>query len=237
MTPKTEVAVPDVPQLPALVNPNADALGNLDGGDVTLPRLYKGEYQSALVQDDVVPKGCIFVATGKDDPDPQVIAKLGEKILVHVLRAWKGKSANIDDAGRVVKSGGTFTTWAFNDPTAPEGANVDFHYVVLLPDVDPDVPVKLTMAKTSVPAAKKINFLLLKVTTLPPYRLAFELNTKPREKSADGQTYKWYVWEARAVEAKPENIEAAAVMAEMIATTPQRNDIEATVVASDAPAI
>jgi hypothetical protein len=222
---KTEVAVTEPAALPALVNPQA--LGNLDSGDISLPRLYKGEYQSGLVQDDVVKKGSIYVAAGADDPDPQVVAdKVGDKVLVHVLSAWKGKSANIDDVGNVVKSGGTFTTWQFEDPAAPREANTDFHYIVILPDVDPDVPVKLTMSKTSVPAGRKINFLLLKNPELPPYRLAFELNTKHREGGDAGQKYKWFVWEARNVEAKPENIEAAAKLSALV--NQPRNDIERT---------
>jgi hypothetical protein len=223
--------------LPALAATPA-ALGNIDSGDISLPRLYKGEYQSALVQDDVVPKGSIYVAAGPDDPDPQVVAsKAGEKVLVHVLSVHKGKSANLDDAGNVVKAGGTFTTWSFNDPDAPREANVDFHYIVVLPDVDPDVPVKLTMAKTSVPAARKINFLLLKDPSQPTYRLAFELNTKHREGGDAGQKYKWFVWEARNVEAKPENVEVAAALAELVNSVPVRNDIETQAPASDKPAI
>ncbi len=238
MTPKpsTAVATADVPQLPALVNPNAEALGNIDSGDIALPRLYRGDYNSTAVKDDVVPKGCIYVASGPDDPDPQVIAAAeGEKVLAHVLKAWKGKSANLDDAGNVVKNGGRFTTWAFNDPDAPEGANTDFHYIVMLPDVDPDVPVKFTLAKTSVPAARKINFLLLKNAEVPVYSLAFELNTKKREKSSDGENFRWFIWEARAVEAVAANVEAAAKLSEMIASAPVRNDINTT--ASTAPAI
>jgi hypothetical protein len=211
--------------LPALVNPQA--LGNLDGRDVSLPRLYKGEYQSSLVQDDTVPKGSTYVAAGPDDPDPEVVTTtVGDKVLVHVLRAWKGKSANLDDNGNVVKSGGTFTTWKYEDANAPDGANVDYHYVVSLPDVDPDIPVKLTFAKTSVPAGKKINFLLLKDPSLAPYTFAFELNTKHREKKGDGQTYRWYIWEARLVEAKPANVESAAKLSELVNAVPA--DIERT---------
>ena len=211
MTPTKEVQ-----QVPELA-PTPAATGNLDSGDISLPRLYKGEFQSGLVQEGVVPKGAIFVASGADDPDPQVVAEnVGEKVLVHILKAWKGKSANIDDDGNVVKSGGTFTTWQFNDADAPAEANVDFHYVVLLPDVDPDVPVKLTMAKTSTGAARKINFLLLKNPDLPTHRLAFELNTKQREKKDGGQTYRWFVWEARHVDAVEANIEAAAKLGELV---------------------
>jgi hypothetical protein len=237
MSKSTDVAVQET-ALPALVNPQAEALGNIDSGDISLPRLYKGEYQSGLVQDDVVPKGSIYVAAGPDDPDPQVIAeKPGDKVLVHVLKVWKGKSANVDDAGNVVKSGGEFRTWSFNDPDAPREANIDFHYIVVLPDIDPDVPVKLTMAKTSVPAAKKINFLLLKDPSLPTHRLAFELNTKHREGGDAGQKFKWFIWEARLAEAKQENIEAAANLAEMVNTVPVRNDIEQTAGTTAGPAI
>lgn len=234
---KNEVAVVEPAALPALAA-TPSALGNLDSGDISLPRLYKGEYQSQLVQDDVVPKGSIYVAAGADDPDPQVIAdKPGEKVIVHVLKAWKGKSANIDENGEVVKSGGTFTTFAFDDPAAPARANVDFHYIVIVPDVDTDVPVKLTLSKTSVPAGKKINFLLLKNPELPPYRLAFELNTKQREGGDGGQKFKWFIWEARNVEASPANVEAAGKLAALVANAPVQNNIEATAGPSDQPGI
>lgn len=235
MTPTKEVTqVPDLAPTPA-------ATGNLDSGDISLPRLYKGEFQSGLVQEGVVPKGAIFVAAGADDPDPQIIAENpGDKVLVHILAAYKGKSANIDDAGNVVKSGGTFTTWSFEDPSAPDEANVDFHYVVILPDVDPDIPVKLTMSKTSVPAGRKINFLLLKNPDLPTHRLAFELNTKQREKKDGGQTYRWFVWEARLVESDQANIEAAGKLAGLVnsrSSSSQQAAIERTAGPGNEPGI
>lgn len=229
----TEVATTGS-NLPALApTPALDAIGS---DDIALPKLYKGEYQSQLVQDDVVPKGSIFVASGPDDPDPQVVWEMpakgkeaAEGVLVHVLDLKKGKSISVD---------GDLQTFAFDDPAAPDDAWATYQYVVVLPEVDEEIPVKLLLTKTSAPTAKRINFLLKKNESRgPAYATAFRLTTVPREKSANGQTYKWFVWQARQVEADPKHVAIAETVSAMVAQRPTVASIERTAGPGNEPGI
>lgn len=220
--------------VPALADTPA-ALGGISGADIALPKLYKGEFQSALVQDPKVKDitaGCIFVAASPDDPAPAVLVKdaTDEKeqgVLVHVLAIKRGLS--LQDAD------GELQTWDIDDRSAPVDAKPTFTYFLCLPEVDPDLPVKVTMAKTSVPCAKRINFHLLKHGE-NPHELAFRLKLKLREsKNPGGGTYRWFVWVEELVEAKPEDVEAASRIAAMAAAAVAPSN--ASPIQSDQPAI
>ncbi len=222
--------------VPALASTPA-ALGGIGGADIALPKLYKGEFQSALVQDPNVPSitaGCIFVASGPDDPDPAVIikdaTKAGEQgVLVHVLAIKKGLS--LQDAD------GELQTWAWGDPAAPAEAKATFTYFLALPEVDEDVPVKVTMAKTSLGCAKRINFHLLKHGD-NPHELAFRLKLKLREsQNPGGGKYRWFVWVEELVEAMQGDVEIAGRLAAMAASAATPTNVEQSAGASNQPGI
>lgn len=200
------------PALPALAD--TPAVAPIDANDISLPKLYKGEYQSSLVQEELVPAGSIFLATGADDPDPQVIVKNAttaaeEGVLVHVLSITKRRSMQDEN--------GELQSWAFNDPDAHPDARTTYGYVLALPEVDPDLPVKTTLAKTSTGCAKRINFHLLKHGG-PPHELAFRLKLKAAKSEKGGQKYRWFVWQEKLVEADPKNVEIADTLARLVAT-------------------
>lgn len=211
----TDVAVPETANLPALAS--TPALG-LSASDISLPKLYRGESQSNAFKDKLVPLGSIFIASGGDDPEPQVVWEEGteEGILFHVLAVQKGKSISVD---------GDLQTFAFDDPSAPDDAWTTFTYVVALPEIDDEIPVKLLMTKTSTPTAKRINFLLLKNEGNPSYNLAFRLSLTERKAEKGGQKFQWYVWNASTVEADPKNVAIAAKVAQLVAA-PASNNIE-----------
>ncbi len=230
----TAMTTSEAAGVPALA-PISAALGGIGGADIALPKLYKGEYQAALVQDPDVPSvtaGCLFVASGPDDPDPAVIVKdatkAGEKgVLAHVLAIKKGLSRQDAD--------GELQTWAWGDPAAPADAKPTFTYFLALPEVDEDVPVKVTMAKTSVGCAKRINFHLLKHGA-NPHEVAFRLKLKPRtSENPGGGKYRWFVWVEELVEAKPGDVEIAARLAAWATAAPA--DVEQPAGASNQPAI
>jgi hypothetical protein len=196
--------------IPALANTPALDIG---AEDVALPKLYKGEFQSGLVQDGVVPAGSLFTASGADDPEAEVLWDgEGDGVLAHVIGLRKGKSITVD---------GELVTYSFDDPDAPAEAWVTYQYVLCLPEADPSLPYKCLMTKTSSPTAKAINLLLKKEEGRgPTYGVAFRLTTKKREKSVGGQTYKWFIFQARKVEADPANVQLAENLAVMIAGAP-----------------
>lgn len=227
MPPKNnEVAVVETAQLPALAPTPANSI---TAADIALPKLYRGETQSNAFKDDLVPKGCIFIASGADDPEPQVVAEPGDDkgILMHVLDLKKGWSHSVQ--------GEDLQTWAFEDPDRHPDAWVTYQYVVALPEIDDEIPVKLLMTKTSTQTAKRINFLLLKQNGRPPYELAFRLSLNERKAEKGGQKFQWYTWQAKTVEADPANVAIAAKVAELV--TSSNNNIETTAGASSAPAI
>jgi hypothetical protein len=218
-----EVAVQES-ALPALAP--TPAVAGLTGADVALPKLYKGETQSNAFKDDLVPKGCIYVASGGDDPEPQVIWEQGKAdgVLVHVLDLVKGKS--LQDANDELQ------TWRFDDPEAPAEARTTYTYIVALPEVDEDIPVKLLMTKTSTGTAKRINFELLKAQGQP---LAYRITAVEKKAEKGGQKFQWYIWQEQKVEATPENIAIAERVAQLVTSAPA--DIERTSGPGNEPAI
>jgi hypothetical protein len=218
----TEV-VPAKSALPALAD--TPSVAPLDSSDVALPKLYKGEYQSSLVQDesnDLTP-GCIFTASGQDDPEPEILvekatAKDCQGVLAHVLSATKGKSMQDED--------GELQTWAFNDPNAHPDARTTYQYVLALPEDQPGIPVKLTLAKTSTGCAKRINFHLMKHAGAP-HELAFRLTLKPAASEKNGQKFRWFVWQEKLVESDAKNVQAAEELA-ILVNSIKPNDIERT---------
>lgn len=230
MTPGTDLET-QAPALPALADTPSAA--PLDSSDVAFPRLYKGEGQSAFVQEEKVPKGCLFLASGKDDPEPEVLVEkaFDEKtkgVLVHVLSATKNKSLQIQ--------GGEFQTWAFNDPDAPPEARTGYQYVLALPENYPGVPVRVTMAKTSTGTAKRINFRLMQHSG-PPHELAFRLKLVAKSSEKDGQKFFWYQWVEAFEEADAKNVAEAETLARLVASIkPDDARIERTST-DDGPAI
>jgi hypothetical protein len=231
MTPTKDVAVVE-PALPALANTPSAA--PLDSSDVAFPRLYKGEFMSSAVQENLVPSGCIFTASGKDDPEPEVLlekatADDAKGVLVHVLSASKNKSLQIQ--------GGEFQTWAFNDPNAHPDAKTGYQYTLALPEDQPGIPVRVTMAKTSSGTAKRINFRLMQHAG-PPHELAFRLTLVAKSSEKDGQKFRWFQWVERFEDADPKNVADADKLARLVASIkPDDTAIERTAPANEGPAI
>lgn len=221
--------------LPELASTPA-ALGNIDGSDVSLPRLYRGEYQSGAVQDGLAKAGCIFVAAGKDDPSPVTIVEDGTKdkgVLVHVLSVFKNLSMQ-DENDELQR-------WDFGDPSAPAEAKIGYNFVVALPEVDEDVPAKLLLNKTSTGTANRINFHLLKHAAAggQPHELAFRLTLKKRESEKGGQKFRWFVWVEELVETPdPEHVKTASRLVALAqAATQQDSKPPAATVVDEGPAI
>lgn len=201
------------PALPALADTPSAA--PLDSTDVAFPRLYKGEFMSGAVQEGTVPAGSIFTASGKDDPEPEVLIEkadklgVGEGVLVHVLQTTKNKSLQIQ--------GGEFQTWAFNDPNAHPDAKTGYQYVVCLPEDQPGIPVKVTMAKTSSGTAKRINFRLMQHAG-PQHELAFRLRLVAKSSEKDGQKFRWFQWVEGFCDADKKNVKEAESLARLVAS-------------------
>jgi hypothetical protein len=210
---KTTDLAPLEPALPALANTPSAA--PLDSSDVAFPRLYKGEGQSAFVQEGKVPKGSIFTASGGDDPDPEVLVENAfedstKGVLVHVLSVTKNLSHQ--------EQGGEFRTWPWGDKSAHPDARKGYQYVVCLPEDTPGIPVKLTLAKTSTKCAERINFRLMQHTTGGPHELAFRLKLVAKKSEKDGQKFFWYVWSEAFEDADKQHVVDAEKLARLVAS-------------------
>lgn len=191
-----EVAVKDAAQVPDLVR--APVL-DITAEDIQLPRIYIGQYMSEHVKSKLVDAGDIFTASGADDPDPQILASVGDKpgVLLHVLGMRKGKSFS---------DGGELQLYDYNDPSAPEDAWITYNYTVSLPEVDAEVPYKWLLTRTGRPAAKQINTVLAKQADKGPCWVnAFRFTTAQRENKKG----EYFVARVASVEADKDNVAIA----------------------------
>lgn len=198
----TDIATPGS-ALPALYQP---APLEIDSSDIALPRLYVGTGSSKAVESELVKRGDIYHADNGDDQDPVVLFSTGGKkgVLVHVLSLTKGRSATID---------GELKRFEFNDADAPADSWVTYNYLLCLPEVDEDVPFKLTLTKSGTGTAKKINTVLKKGAARgPAHAHAFRLTTSPRKNDKGA----WHIFEAKPADATAEGIAIAESMVGMI---------------------
>jgi hypothetical protein len=223
----TEVAVQGNRNLPALASTPALDIG---AEDVALPRLYIGQKSSDAVGEGLVQFGDIFIASGKDDPAPNIIAKKKSKDgndpsdgpVFHVLGMWRGKSVTIE---------GQLYTYAYNDPSAPDNAWTTYNYTLAMPEIDTDVPVKYLLTRSGAPAAKNMNMALMRNQARgPAYELAFRLGTR----IGSNDKGQWYSPSVVQVEANEEHVAVAANLAALVAGSAHQMDDAAT---GDEPAI
>lgn len=214
----TEVAKQETPQVPDLYRPPALDIG---AGDIALPRLYRGESSSPHVKEGNAPVGSIFLASGKDDPAPEVLWKKGEEVgvLFSVLSLSKYRSIFED---------GQSERWDVNDPEAPEDSWIVYDYTLALPG-STDLPVRWALTRSNTPTAKQVNVVLAKqMAERPPYSIGFRLTTRSKSNNKGS----WFVFQAVPAEMTDEQIQQAASLAEMVANQPEPQPA-----ASDAPAI
>jgi len=202
----SEVATTQGAAVPALAPTPAT---ELTGEDIALPSLKLGQFMSDHVQEKRVPAGCIFTATGQDDPDPIVLWEQGQedKPRFYVLALKKGKS---------VSSDGELVLFDYNDPDAPAEAWVTYNYTIAIPGADDTMPFKFLLTRTGKPAAQAINVVLAKNATTPPYRLAFELDCHEKKNNKG----KFFVPRARKVDATEAEIEVAERLSALVNADP-----------------
>lgn len=201
----TAVATTEKAAVPALVQtPSVE----LTAEDVALPTIKLGQFMSDHVQEDRVPAGSIFAATGADDPDPVVLWEQESSDLVkfHVLALRKGKS---------VSEGGELVLFQYDDPNAPPDAWVTYNYFVALPDVDSEMPYKLLLTRTGKPAAQQINTVVAKnlAAGRAAHTLAFTLDCVQRENKKG----KFFVPRVKQVEADEKEVAIAEGLLPMVA--------------------
>lgn len=208
----------------------------IEGGDVSFPRL-KVSHPSQDFVPDIVPPFAIFSELNKEDDNKIVLFELPPKhdkpdfdkvpdagILVYVLAMKKGLSANVDSEGNVVPrntEGAIFRSWAFDDPSAPRGKGVDttYNYVLYVPEVDSsDQPHRLLLTRTSTQTARTMNtyLRLAQDQGRPPYTVPFRIWSEKRSREFGGQTQRWAIFKARPVQPDREYVQAASAMTEVI---------------------
>jgi len=217
-----EVERAEAPAVPALAPTPSIEIDSAD--DIALPALKLGQFMNDHVQEGRVPAGSIFTSLGQDDPDPTVLWEQGneDNVVFYVLGMRKGKS---------VSDGGELVLFAYDDPDAPADAWVTYNYVIAIPKVDDEMPVKFLLTRTGRPAAQQINTVLAKNAAAgPPYSLAFALDCVER-KNPKG---KYFVPRVRHIEADDEEVKVAEKLASLVPSDPVASSGSET---TEAPAI
>jgi hypothetical protein len=214
------VAKQEPSAVPALYQPAALDLG---GSDVAMPRVYIGQGLSNAVSDGTAKMGDVYLANGKDDPEPEIQWSERSRdagLLFSILGLKRGKSLNVE---------GELETWDYNDPEAPEDARTTYDYTVALPEAS-DMPARLLLKSTSTGTARQINLILAKAQRdgIPPYSIGFRLTSKRRKN--DKGTF--FVAQATREDLRDDAVEFAAGLAELVASAPTPQPT-----ASTAPAI
>lgn len=190
-------SVPDLYRPPAI---------EISAEDVVLPRIYLGQFMTEAVKNQLVKPGCVFTASGPDDPDPNVLHTLGsdDGPIVLVLAMKRGKSFS---------DGGELQLYDYDDPTAPAEAWITYNYTVCIPDVDEEVPFKWLLTRTGRPAAQQINTVLKKNEGRgPAWHNAFKVTTVQRENTKG----EYFVPRVATVEPTAKQVEVSEALAIMI---------------------
>lgn len=166
------VAAPEASSsLPALAETPASQQMTAD--DLPIRKVYIGQLMSKAVVNDTVPKGCLYIAAGAEDPDAEVIWTADDKkgVLAYVVGFNKTKTLSVD--------GGDFEIYDLDDPSAPAAAAITYNYQLVLPEIDDIMPFKVHWTKTQTSAARKINETLMRGANKgPAYKHAFRITTK-----------------------------------------------------------
>lgn len=182
----------------------------LTAEDIKPSRIYVANYMSEAFKRHRVEYGDLFLATGADDPEPQVLWHAGSDepgALVHVLHLRKAKSW---DHG--VK-GGPLTQYRYEDPAAPDQAWVTWNYTLYLPEVDQDLPARMLLARSGRGTAQRINTVLMRNAAVGPmWSSAFRLTTSERK---DGSN-EWAVIDVRTTPAEAAHVQRASELFELI---------------------
>jgi hypothetical protein len=194
----TTIEPSPLPQLPVT------AASIITAEDVALPRLYVGQPVSHAVANGHAKVGSIYAATDAEDPEPLPLYEPGRPgVLIYPLRLVKGWSLSTD---------GEFQTFPYEDPNVPEDAWLAYHYDLLVPTVDLELPCRFTLSKTGTPTARKINTAMKRHEPRPPWELAFLLTTAPRQ----NERGRWFVAQATATEPQAEHVLRAGEIAGLI---------------------
>lgn len=192
---KVEVAaVPALVQTPAL---------QISADDIALDRIYFGQYMSQAVQAKLVELGDIYAAPSADDGDPTLLWKWSEDtedpgVLIHVIQLTKRLS--------VQDGSGSLQLFDFGDPEAPADANVTYNYVLVCPELDQDIPYRMTLTRSGSKAARNMNTTMIRAAhTTPSYGLAFRLTSK----IIKGGKGTYAEATVKSVEAEPANVAVA----------------------------
>src|ERR1700761_3885184 len=169
-----EVAVASVP---SLVKPR-DTSSEYDADDILIKGLYVVQYMSNSAKEGYATAGDLIVADGADDEDPTKLwswknGKDEPGVKAHVLSMRKGWSK---------KDGDSFEVWAYNDPDRDKDADRTYNYFLCLPDVDDELPFKLTLSRSGEKPAGKMNRESMRHANIgPSYEIQWSFKTIARD--------------------------------------------------------
>lgn len=160
----------------------------LDSSDVILPRLHIAQYQSDAFKRRLVDYGDLFISIGREDSNPQVLAKAGEplseplRFYIHRLqRGFNYREDPTDQRMTFGPLGGTFQQALQFTQGDPRRVYQKHDYVITAP-VYATLPIRFLMTSTwGGQAAKWINTQIgiLKQEGKNPLETAFVVRSRP----------------------------------------------------------
>lgn len=190
---------------------------DLTAADVAFPRIYVGQAKSPAVEAKAAQTGDIYLANDGNDLDPIIVAPEGESVTVYLLGRPNKYLERKEDKRNNIE----FGRWAIDNPDAPppgreSGVYTVYEYPIAVPGHEDDLPVRLTLKRSGVPAARKLNTALLRQGSNPPYDLAFELSAREQFNAASQSKYQ--VFAVKAVDGTPEGRKVAENLYSIIAS-------------------
>lgn len=126
------------------------------------------------------------------------------------------------------------TKWDIDDPSVPADAELQYRYTLLVPSFDEDMPVRMYVKGTGIPAFRKL-MTKVKIAAskgIYPYELAFDLSTEHIETNE----LEWFVPVLSLAEPDPSHIEMGRNLYTQIAAQPSQRQITAPATATDGDA-
>lgn len=236
-TKSTAVAVAEEVPVPALATATS-----ITAEDIAIPTLYIGHRASHIVEQELAKAGDLYAAQNQDDNDPVVLWKQsdgGEGLLFYPIAMFKSWSWSPGP-------GSPLELWPFeargkeypdgpplDDPDPKKRARLVYNYLIMVPEFDTELPLKLRLTGTSTPAAQKMNMPVLRENR-PFNEFAYRLTTIKREKTGVSA---WYIAQVKSAETTPEHLAAAEALASMTAPLVERLSQRGASDDSDKPSI
>lgn len=221
-----EIAVSTAPALPAMYE-------SVESSDRQLPSIYLLQGLSQAVQNEIGKPGQVIVGLGADDPSPEFLIEdpKSDSFTAYILDRRRSYS-RYQQGGQME----WLTKEEYDEARRAQDREVwvNWHYTVSIPEVDPNVPMRLMLSKTAgLKASKNLNFIVDKALAMGHMPVAKFSVTEATSRNTGA---KYHMLMVTATDADQESADIAAHQQQYFTATRAQDDRPA-LVASNQPDI